>query len=400
MKLLFVAQNLQMGGIQKALINTIKELNSKKEYEIDIFSFGKGNLMEDVPDNVNIYTGNLLLELVSTPFSEVKKRKKFSHLILRIFCMIIVRIIGSKKLYRLLFKNQQKLNEYDVAISYFNDVANGHFNKGTNLFVDEFARANMKFAWIHTDPIKAKFDYQTCLETYQNFDRLLCVSKAVKEKFDKFLPEYKHKTSVVYNFFPINDIQRMSKEYIPFQKGRIDIVSVGRIDNSTKRFDYIPQLCKLLKDSGIKDFKWRIVGDGPDLESNKRLVDELGVQGFVEFIGEYTNPYPFIKNSDLLILTSAYEGYPMVVGEALILRTPVITTKFAAANEQIKNGLNGMIIGETLDDLYYALKKILEEDIDMIIKMKKYIVENEYTNDSAQQQLAMELEVRDENYRE
>lgn len=49
MKILFVAQNFQMGGIQKALINTLKEISVDKQYEIEVFTFGKGELFTDIP---------------------------------------------------------------------------------------------------------------------------------------------------------------------------------------------------------------------------------------------------------------------------------------------------------------------------------------------------------------
>lgn len=85
MKILFVAQNFQMGGIQKALINTLKEVSLYKHYEIEVFTFAEGVLMKDIPPNVNVYTGNLLLQLIATPFAEVKKRKNVWHIMLRIF---------------------------------------------------------------------------------------------------------------------------------------------------------------------------------------------------------------------------------------------------------------------------------------------------------------------------
>lgn len=391
MKILFVAQNLQMGGIQKALINTLKELSDNEKYEIDVFSFGKGILMNEIPSGINVFTGNLALELISTPFNEVKKTKNILHLINRIFYMIIVRLIGSRNFYRLLFASQKKFKGYNVAISYFNDVASGYFNKGTNLFVDEIIEADKKIAWIHTDPIEARFDYQSCLNIYEKYDSLVCVSKAVKQKFADFLPEYKEKMNVVYNFFPTAEIRKKSLEYTPFKKGNIDIVSVGRIDNSTKRFNLIPQICKMLKDSCTQNFRWRVVGNGPHLEENKKLVDDLGISDVVEFVGEYENPYPFIKESDLLILTSAYEGYPMVIGEALILGVPVITTNFAAACEQVKSGYNGMVTDSNLEDIYITIKSVIE-NTQLIDSMKQYIVEHEYSNRKAKEQLLMELE--------
>jgi glycosyltransferase involved in cell wall biosynthesis len=391
MKILFVAQNFQMGGIQKALINTLKEVCVNQQYEIDVFTFGKGELIKDIPSNVHVNIGGLLLQLIATPFYVVKQRKNLWHIILRILCMLIVRVIGSNNFYTLLFKMHRHQKQYHIAISYFNDAPNSYFNQGTNLFVDKFVSADKKFAWIHTDPLRASFNYEVCVKTYQNFDRLICVSEACKQNLLNFLPQYRHKIQVVYNFFPIAEIKELATQSPPFEKGTLDLISVGRMDNATKRFDFIPHICKLLKESSNNHFHWRIIGDGPDLLFNKRLALELGVEDVVEFVGECNNPYPFIKQSDVLILTSAYEGYPMVVGEALILETPVITTNFAAACEQIRDGCNGLIANGHVEDMYAVIVNVINNG-DCLQKMKKYIEENNYTNRKAQEQLVLEFD--------
>ncbi|MFJ7667690.1 glycosyltransferase [Lysinibacillus sp. NPDC097195] len=391
MKILFVAQNFQMGGIQKALINTLKEMSVEEQFEIDVFTFGKGELLKDIPPNVHVYVGGLLLQLIATPFYKVKQSKNFWHIILRIVCMVIVRLIGSNHFYALLFKRHRHYKQYHIAISYFNDAPNSYFNQGTNLFVDKFVKADKKFAWIHTDPLRANFSYKSCVKTYQNFDRLICVSEACKQKLQQFLPQYQLKVQVIYNFFPIAEIKEMATQFTPFDKGPIDLLSVGRMDNATKRFDLIPYICKLLKERSSQRFYWRIIGDGPDLHHNQKLALQLGVADVIEFVGECHNPYPFIKQSDVLILTSAYEGYPMVVGEALILETPVITTNFAAAAEQLRDGLNGLITYGDVEEIAIAIASVISDEGNLQ-KMKKYIEENRYTNQKAQEQLVMEFD--------
>lgn len=369
----------------------LKEISLNKRYEVDVFTFGEGELMKDIPSTINVYKGNLPLQLIASPFSEVKKRKNLLHIMLRVLCMILVRLVGSNKFYTVLFKKLSDDRHYDLAISYFNDVPNNYFNQGTNLFVDKFVSADRKFAWIHTDPIKANFDYEVCVETYKNFDRLLCVSEACKRILINFLPQYQHKIQVIYNFFPIEEIKELACQFTPFEKGTMDLISVGRIENQTKRFDLIPHLCKLLKESAISNFRWRILGDGPDLLANQRLALELGVEDVVEFVGEINNPYPYIKCSDVLILTSAYEGYPMVIGEALIVGTPVITTDFAAAGEQISDGHNGLITSLNVEDICQTIAGVIK-NTDMLQSMKCYIEENHYTNEKAQEQLVMEFD--------
>ena len=353
-KIFFAAQNFNVGGIQTSLINLINTIDDS--YEVEVFSFSGGALIDKVPDKVTICRGDKYLNLISTPLNTVLRSGNIPDILIRIALTVYAKAFGSERLYEKLLRKHRRNEYYDVAISFFNDVPAGCFNKGTNLYVDKFTNAEKKVAWIHTDPVKSGFDKDYCRRIYCNFDVIVCVSKAVKEKFDMFLPEYSNKTCVVYNVFPEKEILEAANEYMPFEKKCFEIVTVGRVDNSTKRMDGIIRIVKRLKDEGVGNFKWRIVGDGPDMKRNTELVRELGVCDLVEFTGERKNPYPYIKSADLFALYSAYEGYPMVIGEAIVLGTKILTVNYAAAREQIneEQGIiceNDEVFCETLKSL-------------------------------------------------
>lgn len=332
-KILFVAQNLYVGGVQKAFVNLLSATAKNDKYDISVFTFAKGSLLNELPNNIRINEGSRILRLSATPFGDIKASGNVLDIVLRIFITLAAKVIGSERFYRLCFKKQPE--KYDIAVSYFTDVPVGVFNKGTNLFVSDFVNADKKAAWIHTDPILGGFNKDYCRRIYKPFDKIICVSEAVRQKFNELLPEYSSKTETRHNVFDEEKIRKLALEFEPFKKSRFDIVTVARIDNSSKRIDGIVRLCRQLKEKGISDFTWRIVGNGPDLDANIELAKKLGVEDVIIFKGEKTNPYPYIYKSDLFALYSAYEGYPLVIGEALILKTPVLTTNYAAASEQI-----------------------------------------------------------------
>ncbi len=355
---LIAAQNLCVGGVQTSLVNLLKNMAKTDEYDIDLFVFGRGEFLTEVPEMVKVIYGNRLLSLAATPFKEVVERGGNIDLALRMFLMILVRLAGSDRLYRWFFKKQRIKKTYDAAVSYFNDVPNNYFNRGTNLFVSEFADAKEKTAWIHNDPIKMGFDRDECIETYRSFDRIVCVSKAVKKKFDQLLPEYADKTEVVYNTFVPEEIIEKANLYDPgVNKNLYNIVTVCRVDNIQKRTDKIIDVCVRLKSEGITNFCWRIIGGGPDIDRDKKHAAMDGVGDLVIFEGEKSNPYPYIRSSDLFALYSAYEGYPMVVGEAMIIGVPILTSGYAAAHEQIPE-TKGQI-AEDDDDFYIKLKELI-----------------------------------------
>lgn len=363
MKVLFVAQNLKLGGIQRALVNTVKMIKkTHPDIEIDVFSFADGELSSLISDTVNVTFGSRTLSLLLTPLSDIKKSGRPAYVFTRYALIIAAKIFGTEKVYRYLFKKQKKLGEYDIAISYFNDVFSGISNKGTNLFVSDFVKAKKKIAWIHTDPIKANFDIEKCASLYKGFDKIACVSKAIKRVFDEILPQFSDKTCVVYNVFPSEEIAISAKETDPdFNKSQINLVTVGRADNSTKRIDRALEVCEILKKEYSLSFKWRFIGDGPDFEKNMQTAIQRDICDVTEFLGNKNNPYPFVKNSDIFVLTSDYEGYPMVVCEAMILGVPVVTTPFRAAAEIIDDGVNGIVTTVSPADIAKRLSELMRD---------------------------------------
>ena len=74
----------------------------------------------------------------------------------------------------------------------------------------------------------------------------------------------KGKTCTVYNVFDDEQIRRLSLNHFNIYDGNTNnLVTVGRIDFQQKHIDWLPPFCKKLKEDGF-NFRWYIVGDGPD----------------------------------------------------------------------------------------------------------------------------------------
>ena len=362
-QILIVVQNLTVGGITSSLVNFIDYLNEKypNDIEIDLFIFSLLKKADGIPDNINVTNGNKILELSATSFFDVLRGRNLLNIIIRICLMLYVRIAGSDSFYGKILKKHTNTKKYDVAISYSNDVPGDYFNQGTNRYVADFTVAEQKVAWIHTDPVKMGFDKEHCENVYRKYNRIICVSGAVKKSFDSLLPIYSDKTEVFYNVFNKTQILKQAEEYVPFEDmEHFNIVTVCRIDNETKRVDGIVRLCERLKNDGVTCFKWRIVGNGPSLKKNIKLAEKLNVLDVLEFVGEKKNPYPYMAYSDLFALYSAYEGHPMVIGEAICADTYVLTTNYAAAEEQL-DSVHG-VIAVSDEDFYKKIKTLIENN--------------------------------------
>ena len=76
----------------------------------------------------------------------------------------------------------------------------------------------------------------------------------------------------------------------------------------------------------IKEIEIWLVGDGPDRKKYEELAKKERVVSRVKFLGEKTNPYPYIAQADYVLMTSDYEGFPVTYLESIILKKPIITT--------------------------------------------------------------------------
>ena len=114
----------------------------------------------------------------------------------------------------------------------------------------------------------------------------------------------------------------------------------------------------ILKKQGY-DISLDILGVGPREKELKDLAISLGIEKHVNFRGFLSNPYPYIKNADLFCLTSESEGYPMVVAEALITGTPVLSTRVNGVTEMLSRG-GGIIVEGKADVIAGEIKDIID----------------------------------------
>ena len=115
-----------------------------------------------------------------------------------------------------------------------------------------------------------------------------------------------------------------------------------------------------------------IVGDGPHKNSLETLVKDLNVEKEVIFLGKRSNPYIWIKNSKLFILSSKYEGFPTVLIEALVLNIPTVSSNcLTGPKEILENGKYGKLF-EVSNELE------LERVILNILKNPNHVKTREY----------------------
>ena len=99
----------------------------------------------------------------------------------------------------------------------------------------------------------------------------------------------------------------------------------------------------------------------------------------VIILGKKNNPYPYIKECDIYVQPSRYEGKAVTVREAQMLNKPVVITKFSTSRSQLKDGIDGIIV--SLDNEGCARGIIdLIRDKNLQNKLIENTKENDYSN--------------------
>ena len=120
-----------------------------------------------------------------------------------------------------------------------------------------------------------------------------------------------------------------------------EILYVGRIEYNQKRTDRAIDVWKELEPL-YPDWKLTIVGDGDDREDLQKRINEYGFKQ-VKITG-FVNPQEYYKRASILLLTSEYEGFGLVIVEAMSYGVvPVVYNSFKTASDLITHGYNGLL---------------------------------------------------------
>lgn len=342
------------GGAEKVLLDTVNSLPSS-DYEITVQTIF----------DMGIYKSQLnkCVKYLSIYHQKCK-------LLMFIYQRFYFRLLNCKKFYR---RHIDK--DYDIEVAFLEGFPTKIISNSTN-------KKATKIAWVHTDI--AKFpnsidEYSSlkkCINAYDKFDKIACVSDGVKEAFVNVIGDCSGRVRTVYNIVDEKEIRRKSIEkiddYVDYK--RPVFISCGRLC-SNKGYDRLLDVHNRLVKEGY-NHTLMILGTGEDEKQLKTFINENKLNSSAFLLGFKSNPYKYIKNADLFICSSRAEGYSTVVTESVVVGTPVLSTNVAGANEPISNPRCSLIVDNNVDGLYSALKNILQNPY-IIDNYKDGIVEKQ-----------------------
>ncbi len=340
--LLIVKTAMGFGGIERSLIEFLRDLDYSR-YAVDLLLlYGPFDLCSEINPNVKLIDAEKLYPGI---------RRRFPYLLFYLLSMLSKLLFCSKLFayfkkqkqqygYRQLYKHHCR-QHYDTVIAYQQEFACEYAAKYTS--------ADKLIMMYHHGEVEKK-EYHKPL--FSKADILLTVGDEIAEKLAQAFPDMKNKISVIQNYESVENIRIKAKEYTPaFDRSKLNICTCGRIAYE-KGFDIALETALLLKQRGI-NFHWYFVGDGynefvTEIRNGiiaKNLSDCITITGFQK------NPYPYLSNCDMVVIPSRFEANPLIVFESMVLGKPIISTANNGAKSMLCHENTGYICGFTPNEL-------------------------------------------------
>lgn len=217
---------------------------------------------------------------------------------------------------------------------------------------------------IHTTDIRSVY--------FKKYHTLFSISAAVQEDIKKRM---RIDSTVILNGVNFDEIvtreKRMSKD--------LKIIQVSRLDIATKGQHVAINAVKILVDKGISTVRLDFIGEGNSFEQLKKQVFSLGLEANIRFLGLKDRNYIYedLKNYDLLIQPSLYEGFGLTIVEGMAAKLPVLVSDIEGPMEIINYGQYGFFFKKgDARDLAEKIEWFLNRTEDEI----NVITENAYQN--------------------
>ena len=220
-----------------------------------------------------------------------------------------------------------------------------------------------KIAWVNTDYRLAAYNKDFDLNYYEEFNEIVAVSDGCKEVLIQEIPKVESKIQVVYDIISPTLIKSMANESGGFsdQFEGLRILTIGRLVYE-KGYELAIEACYKLKQKGYR-FKWYVIGEGNLQRELEDRISKYNLHDTFILLGTYKNPYPFIKQSDIYVQPSRYEGFGLAIAEARIIQKLIVVTDFVTVHNQIKHRENGLIVKMDSEAIYEGVKEIIENDL-------------------------------------
>lgn len=338
-KLIFITEALWIGGIETALVNLLNRLDYDR-YDVTCLILRdcqemayritpQSRLIVSDRQHAVTFREGYRYKRMYNLMEEPQRASKLRRLIWRILCLVL-RAPEARR-YAAYVKKQLGGEHFDTAVIYSDRSAETAVRA---VSADRF------LMFYHHGAMRKEYHDEL---GYRQAEKVIAVSEALAEKLKAYRPRYAGKIIAVNNLIDVSGVRTksMAMPDIVFPKDCFNIVSCGRLAPA-KGMDLAIAACAKLVQDGLTDIHWWIVGGGPEEASLRAQLRTLRMDRYVTLLGMQDNPYPYIRQADLYVQPSRFEGHCVTVLEARLLAVPILATQ-NAAKEQLEDGKTGRL---------------------------------------------------------
>lgn len=334
-KILFIIWSYTYGGGAEALLTLIVNNLNPEKYDISIIEYQHADIkVEKVNSNIHVLPP---IERVDTPDGSKK---------------------GYQVRYTELLTDRYIRGDYDLYISFNYQIPTFLLPKDTK-----------NIAWIHGDVYdlnepEAENDKYLQDKAFDKARKIIAISDKTLQSLEDLFPRHKEKFVKLYNGIDIDKVRRMSMEDTDIVLKTPAVIYSGRLDKNKNPERMLRVFSSLYKINPKVHLYY--LGKGELEEKLREMAEEMEMQSNVHLLGYQKNPFPIVKQSDVVCLLSNAEGFSMVLLEALALGKPIVTTKVGAAETVVDDGKCGRIVytdDEAAEAILYYVNAVDRNEI-------------------------------------
>lgn len=324
-----------MGGAEKVGVDYLNLLNEIGKYDIFLVineNNGKnGNVLIDrIPKNIKYQF--IVKEKTMERLNYYKEKRKRNSL----YKIMYTFYRKKKRFERRDISKVLEKESYDILIDFQGRIP---FN-----LLDERV-----IVWQHLPSGEIK-DKEGLRKYLNKLGKKIVICDDMKKSIENATPDLvDSKVKMIYNFFDIEKIKKLSEDQSKLTTKEKELIkndyffACCRVDRQ-KDLDTLIESYKILKEKYSIKEKLYIAGIGDEKERLETLIKKYNLENDIIFLGLQTNPFVWMKNAKFFVHSSHYEGFGLVLVEALITNGMVISSDCPVGpSEILENGKSGIL---------------------------------------------------------
>ena len=357
MKILIYIPQLIFGGAEKVLVSFANDLVARG-HQVEVLELYEKGLLKPQFDSRVTFDAICSKAYTEKYYASAAQARQNPLLVGK---LLFSKLVGYRRFAEKLAAKRYASREFDVAINYL-EIESPQF-------LLDHVKAGRYLQWIHIDVenLENPAELDIHLPSWQRTNEIVCVSQVALDSFVRRYPDLYSKSHLIYNFYDEADIVKKGAVECSLPGEKPALLSVGRMTEQKKYLRFLDVLARL-RYEGFS-FSWHVLGEGVQRVEIQEKIRKLNLQDRVFLHGVTDNPYKYMKNCDLFVLPSGWEGFPTVTVEAKILNCPVLATDVAGIREQLRHGETGWIVDNNEQAIFEGLKYLLENP-EMLVLLK------------------------------